>query len=163
MKPVITVRKMLGRVGYAAELHGLYVEAASKREAREAWATAAQAALVRLDRGAYIGRWRGHLYVVSPDAGGWRYWFDMFSTTDVFGTELGTREDAQDRALHHLAQCLWTPEVDDDEAFVANLPPKVQRDLIGWMSWQRRYARAKANGLNDAQAHEEACRGYVGR
>ena len=70
------------------------------------------------------------------------------------------RNEALDRARHHVAQNAWTPDCIDDAAFIAgaNLRPDTARELAGWITWQRRYATHKATGMTDNEAWTAAAR-----
>jgi hypothetical protein len=103
-----------------------------------------------------------------PTVNGWSYWIDTFSR-DGYGVSLPssrTREDAENDALHNLAQSVWTLDVKDDEAFLGVEPsteecglPYVVRDLLRpWIRWQRDFARLRAEGLSDVDAHAKAGR-----
>lgn len=111
-------------------------------------------ALERLDRGAHIGQWRGHTYVVSPDAHGWRLWCDVFSRTDYYTAQAGTRDEAIDSILSHLAANIWTVDVEDDTAFVDGLPYPVRTELIGRFKWYREMKRLMDNGYTDQEARD---------
>lgn len=68
--------------------------------------------------------------------------------------------EALQSARMHAAQCAWTHGCNDDAAFVAEsgLGDKAS-ELASWITFQRRYAEAKAKGATDADAHAIAC-GY---
>jgi hypothetical protein len=156
MKPTIEkVKNMRGRVtGYRAKLGEVVAEGKTAAEAFEACEKKVLLALERLDRGAIVRTWRGHSYTVAPTIVGWEYMLDTF--TGYYGVNVnGSREDAEDAALHHLAQQLWTTE-DDDETFVRILPSKVAREILRWCAWQRRFATLKAEGKTDNEAHQLA-------
>ena len=116
------------------------------------------AALYRLDRGTRIFAWRGHTIVVSPTVNGWDYWIDTSTQGHgVASVPCGDREAAEDYALHHLAQGLWTHDVANDETLLEGLPPSVQAELRPWIRFQRRYRDLRSQGLSDTDAHRQAC------
>jgi hypothetical protein len=160
MKP--TLHKVQTRTGrrihcYYATGHGIEAEGKTPREARLAWDLAAMGALGRLERGTFIGQFRGHTFVVFPTLYGWSYWLDTF-THGYTGHGAGqTQEDAQDHALHHLAQNLWDVSCDDDAAFCASIPVESVRDKIAsWVRWQRGYEAGRLLGLTDEACRERA-------
>jgi hypothetical protein len=159
MKPTVKKLKTLkGRiVGYDASIGEVTTEGPTPREAAANCERAVLQALARLDRRATIGSWRGHVYVIAPTIDGWSYWLDTFSPG--YGVTIGKsdREDAEDGALSHLAQNVWTLDVSDDAAFVVGLPPKAKADITGWIRFQRSYAALKAEGKTDNEAHRLAC------
>lgn len=154
MKPTISkFKNSRGRiVAYYAKVGPIEVPAPTPQQATELCEKAVHDALERLERGASIGQWRGHTYVVSPDANGWRAWCDVYSRTDYYTGSGQTREDAEDGVLSHLAASLWTHDVVDDEAFVSDLPASLQRELIERFKWYREYKRLVDKGYNDADA-----------
>lgn len=160
MKPIVTKCKSVrGRVvGHTATLGP--VTSAQKPTPADASAQCEAdtfAALRRLDRGTRVFRWREHMIVVSPTIHGWDYWIDTFSHTDyTISLSCATREDAEDAALGQLAQHLWTLDVTDDETFTEGLAVKVRAELKSWIKFQRGYARARASGMNDQEAHRAA-------
>lgn len=138
--------------GHAATLGPIEGTGPTVAEALTAAETAVREALARLDQGLHIGQWQGHTYVVAPDLFGWRYWLDTFSPGYLGNTmTAGTRQAVIHSALHHLAQNLWTPET-DDRAFLDSLPIELHSELNGWMSWQRRFASLRAEGLTEDEA-----------
>lgn len=170
MKPTIRkVKTIRGRIdGYKATFGPIESGAhPTPKEAALACEHETLLALVRLDRGARVLRWRGHTAVVMPTVNGWTYWIDTASRPDTIQVSTGeTREDAENNALHHLAQNVWTLDVKDDEAFLSAEPgteenglPYGVRDLLRpWIHWQRDYARLRAEGLSDTEAHQKARR-----
>jgi hypothetical protein len=154
MKPTISkFKNVKGRiVGYRARFGPIDAQGATPNEAVEQCAKAVQDALERLERGASIGQWRGHTYVVSPDANGWRAWCDVYSRTDYYTGSGQTREDAEDGVLSHLAASLWTHDVVDDEAFVDGLPQSIKKELVDRFKWYREYKRLADKGYNDSDA-----------
>lgn len=158
MKPNVTKKKNVrGRiVGYAASIGPIEASGATPAQAVEACEREALWALERLDRGASVLRWRERMIIAMPCVSGWCYWFDGLSDKYFNATNASTREDAEDNALHHLAQNLWTSDV-DDAAFVKGLPPSVAKEISGWIRFQRGYAKAKARGMSDNDAHRAGC------
>lgn len=143
-------------VGYCASIGPIDGHGKTPAEAKEACAIGVSGALARLERGALIGRWHGHLYAVSPTTNGWSYWIDTFSSTDYSVEINGDRERAIDAALTHLGQHAWNLTIEDDAAFFRDLPRDVTSELLRWAAWQRRYSTAKVNGLTDHEAHRAA-------
>jgi hypothetical protein len=167
MKPdALSKRKdVRGRVtGHVATIGPVSVIGSTPAKAAELCEAATRAALARLNRGSRIIVWRGHTVVVMPTIYGWDYWIDTYSHADIKNTTSGQdREDAESDALHHLAQHLWSPEV-DDEAFLSTEHahetglPYVVRDLMRpWIRFQRAYAKLRAEGASDVEAHRKAC------
>ena len=160
MKPSVgKLKNSRGRiVGYVASIGPVQTEsyAMTPTEASTACERETLAALERLDRGTRVFQWQGHTVVVAPTVHGWSYWFDTLSRTDL-ANHVGapTREDAENAALHHLAQHVWEP-VFDDADFLATLPPSVARDISRWIHFQREYTRIRAEGKSDVEAHREA-------
>jgi len=160
MKPTLTKHKdPRGRVkGHVATIGPIAIEGPTPSLAATKCSEEVLAALVRLDRGPRVLRWKGHVVIVAPMLDGWGYWFGGAagsSSVGLFQTVRGEREDAEDHALHHLAQNLWSPEV-NDTTFLLGLPIKVQKELLDWIRWQRDYARLRAEGKTDQEAHAEA-------
>jgi hypothetical protein len=155
MKPTVKkIKAMRGRiVGYSAHIGEVKAEGATPTEASEACDRAVALALARLDRGVEIGSWRGHTYIVFPTVEAWGYWIDTSSVRSYVG--VSEREEAQDAALHHLAQNLWGPEV-NDESFLVGLPLSVASELARWIRFQRSYAALRAEGKSDIEAHRLA-------
>lgn len=142
--------------GYYAQIGPVVVEGASKQDAAARCVSAAESALKRLDRGTLIGRFHGALYVVSPTEEG-SYWIEGYALDHRVSGTHPDRESAQDAALHHLAQNLWTHEIGDAESFLVGLPPKVATEIRGWIRFQREYRAARDRGLTDHEAHRAAC------
>ena len=166
MKPTLSkVKNFRGRIiGHKASIGPISAGAKTPAEASASCEQATLAALSRLDRGTYVGQWRGRTYVCAPTTDGWRYWLDVFSRHDYF-VDLGcdTLEDVQDSALHHLAQNVWEPSVTDDAAFVDGLPREVAEKIAQWIRFQRAYARIKAEGgKTDTEIHRLACEASYG-
>jgi hypothetical protein len=163
VKPTVRkVKDFRGRItGHKATLGPVKWSGRDPKHAANQCEQAAMLALDRLDRGAYIGKWRGHLYVVSPTIDGWAYWIDTFSATDyVVPCAAGAaREWAIDSALQHLAQNVWELDCRDDAAFVDGLPLDAAAKIMAWIGFQRRYAAEKAAGKSDVEAHRLACGG----
>ncbi|HWH75948.1 MAG TPA: hypothetical protein VNT76_01205 [Candidatus Binatus sp.] len=163
MKPTITKQKDIrGRVRSHCATIGpvTYSSAVSAADAIVNCERETTAALERLDRGTIIRRWNGHIYIVSPDAFGWRAWCDVFSQTDYYIGSSGTREEAEDAILHHLASIVWTHE-DDDHAFVATLPERMRADLLKRFAWYRAMKTFMAQGYTDDQARQMIADGIV--
>lgn len=168
MKPdALSKRKdVRGRVtGHVATIGPVSVTGSTPAKASELCEAATRAALARLNRGSRVIVWRGHTIVVMPTIYGWDYWIDTYSRPDTKNTTTGQdREDAENDALHHLARHLWSPEV-DDEKFLGNEPsteetglPYIVRDLMRpWIKFQRAYAKFRAEGASDVEAHRKAC------
>lgn len=156
MKPTITkFKNARGRiVAYYAKFGPIEVPAPTPAQATEQCAKAVHDALERLDRGAVIGQWRGHIYVVSPDSTGWRLWCDVFSRAGYYTGQAGTQEAAVDGILSHLAAHLWTHDVEDDKAFVDGLPHTVQRELLDRFHWYREMKRLMDKGYSDPDARD---------
>jgi hypothetical protein len=57
----------------------------------------------------------------------------------------------------HAVQMAWTPE-SDDGALIGNagLDAESEREFRRWIKFQQDYAKARANGMNDADAHRTA-------
>jgi len=161
MKPTVKKHKtMRGRIsGYSACICG--VEGSVMTTPALAVAQCEQtttAAIARLARGGRVFAWRGHTIVILPTLEGWSYWIDTFSATDYLASRGPcAREDVEDDALNHLAQNVWTLDVTDDSAFLLGLPMNVQAELSGWIRFQRSYAKAKADGASDTEAHRIGC------
>ncbi len=154
------LKNLRGKItGHRATIGVLRAEGETPKAAALNVETEVLKALLRLDRGTVIRVWRGHTFIVFPDTGGWRYWLDIFTpsgSTHNYSVQCpGDREDAEDAALFHLAQMIWTPEVNDDE-FLSELPTSVMQKLEAYFQWQRRYAAAKAEGKSDEDAHQIA-------
>lgn len=68
------------------------------------------------------------------------------------------RKDVIAHARAHVAQLAWSRDVTDDQAFfaAAGVRDSALGDLVSWANWQRRYAEARATGLDDNQAREVA-------
>ena len=161
MKPTVSkIKNIRGRItGYVAYIGEVRAEGKTPKEASEKCEREAYDALARLDYGPLLGTWRGHAYVISPTITGWEYWIDTFSRVDysVKCETANTREDVRWRALSHMAQNLWTVDVNDDE-FLADLPSSVVDTLKSWIRFQREYARlAKEGGRSDSEIHRLAC------
>lgn len=157
MKPIIsTLRKRNGRgiAGYRATFGPVSADGISKVLATDACKEAVRAALVRLEEGAVIGRLMGHVYIVSPNTSGWEYWIDTSAAGFCTSMNHPTKTDAVHAAIHHLAQNLWTKDTDDC-AFLGSLPSSVQRDLAGWIAFQRVYLSLGEHPGTDA--HRFAC------
>lgn len=163
MKPTIRkLKDIRGRriVGYNARFALAEGNGPDPSTATARCEEALHAAMSRLDRATLIGRWRDHVYVVFPTLHGWSYWIDTFTHADyTIACGLSDREGAQDSAMHHLAQNLWTLDVESDDAFIEGLSTKVREQLRSWILFQRSYARLKAEGKTDAEAHRLASRG----
>ena len=72
----------------------------------------------------------------------------------------GEYTDALASARLHAAQMAWSHSVSDDAVFVeASGLAERAGELRSWITFQRSYAEAKANGATDADAHAIAC-GY---
>lgn len=168
MKPILRKKKNIrGRiVCHTATIGPFEGQGETPALAVEAVESAVTGALARLDRGVFVHVWRGHVAVVAPSTGGWVYWIDTMSLpgqTQEAGNE--TREQAMDRALHHLAQNVWDPLAacdtdairDYDRAFVEGLPADVATEITRWIGFQRRYAALRAEGKTDNEAHRLAC------
>jgi hypothetical protein len=159
MKPSLsTLKNARGRiVAHAASLGPIRVQGATAKEASDACEKACADALVRLDRGTYLGTWRGHAFIVFPDAYGWSYWLDTFTGGySVSCLAIAGREATIDNAIGHLAQVLWSHDTDDAE-FVASLPPSLRNETQGWIVFQRAYARFRAEGHSETECHRLAC------
>jgi hypothetical protein len=168
MKPTIRkVKTVRGRLeGYKATFGP--VESGTRKTPKEAALSCeheALSALGRLDRGTRVLRWRGHTAVIMPTISGWSYWIDTASRSDIIqGTSSTDREGAENAALHHLAQNVWTPEVADDEAFLRAEPsadecglPYIVRDVLRpWFNFQRAYVALRKDGYSDVEAHRLA-------
>jgi hypothetical protein len=153
MKPTLTKRRdVRGRriVAYVATIGPISATASTPAEAIDQCETAVQSALDRLSHGTTIGTFHGHTYVISPDADGYRYWTDTFSSLEYSCNVAVDRHAAREAALYHLAQTVWTHDI-DDHAFVADLPDRLQRDLLSYFQWQRDYRAFKAQGYDDTQ------------
>jgi hypothetical protein len=124
--------------------------------ASEAVEIVVRGALARLDEGMSVRVWRGHAAAVAPSVGGWAYWID--TSGGLYETNSHDRAEAMGRALHHLAQNVWDPSVQDDRAFVEGLPGDVAKEIAGWIRFQRAYKRIAAEGgRSDNEVHRLAC------
>src|SRR5262245_2680944 len=109
--------------------------------------------------------WRGFAVLVWREPSGWR----MRNVADESGFRAGTqygcsgyadRQDCLKAARRHLAQLVWRPE-DGDEWFPAFMSDRrEQAGFREWVRFQHRYARARAAGLPDGDAHAYACGSY---
>src|SRR3954468_18525025 len=164
MKPTVTKQKdARGRIRSHVATFGP-IECSSSVSAADAIATCARetaAALERLERGTTIGQWQGHTYVVSPDCHGWRTWCDAFSSGTYHVAMSGTKEDAADSILSHLASIVWTHDVTDDRAYVATLPERLRRDLLERFAWYRKMRAFMALGYTDQQSRDLIAQGTV--
>lgn len=153
MKPTVSkIKNMRGRItGYEARIGEVTAEGRNVGEASAACEANVLSALMRLDRGGLVLQWRGHFYIVAPTLDGWDYWIDT-STRGTFQPHSGNRDEVAANALHHLAQNVWTRDVDDRE-FLASLPAEVSRELSTWIKFQRAYTVLKADGKTDNEAH----------
>ena len=153
-------KNIRGRItGYRASIGPVEVTAPIEAQANAECEQSTLNALARLERGTHVIVWRGHTVVVAPTVDGWSYYLDTFSRDYGirFQSARGpTREDAEDNALHHLAQCLWTLDVENDNEFLIGLPKSVQGELRGWIAFQRSYAALRATGASDVEAHAKA-------
>lgn len=159
MKPSLHKQKNLrGRiVGHVATIGPIREDGATPLQASEACDRSALAALDRLDRGPDILRWHGHVIVTFPTVCGWSYWIDTFSDAGYsVSCGLDSRETAIDRAIHHVAQHVWSHET-DDTAFLATLPPSLRTEIKGWIAFQRAYVRFQAAGHSPNDCHHLAC------
>ena len=156
MKPVIGKRKNArGRiVGYSATLGPLTVHESTPEEASRRVEQEALSALERIESGYHFAEWHGHAYLIIPELYGWAYWLDVFSRYD-YHCQCGgkTREEAEQNALHHLAQTVWTHD-DDDQELVSTLPEAIRQDLLSWFTWQRGMKRLTAAGHSDQVARD---------
>ncbi len=155
------LKNLRGKItGHRATIGVLRAEGETPKAAELNVETEVLKALLRLERGTVIRVWNAHTFVVFPDTGGWRYWLDIFTpsgSTHSYSVQCpGDREDAEDAALFHLAQMIWTPEIADDAAFMDGLPAGVVKKLTSYFEWQRKYAAAKAAGHSDEDAHQIA-------
>jgi hypothetical protein len=172
MKPTVRkVKDIRGRrvVGHKAKFGPVECMRPTPKEAALTCEHETLSALARLDRGARVLRWRGHVAVVAPTLEGWSYWVDTLSNPYFMTTPKQDREDAENDALHHLAQGAWNLDVPDDEAFLNAEPsadgvteecglPYIVRDLLRpWIRWQRSYAALRAKGFSETEAHQKAC------
>jgi hypothetical protein len=150
---VTKLKNARGRiVGYRARFEELEAEGATPQTAREACQAMLVAYLRDHQRGSLIARLFERTLWIEPCryAPGFTY---RLEGSDCVHGPYETREAAEDRAVFHCAQNAWTLEVDDDAAFLASIPlERVRRDLAPWVAWQRRYAAARAAGLDDAAA-----------
>lgn len=152
MKPTIYKRKdTRGRiVSYRAALGPLEGTGPDAKHASEALELELMAALDRLKSGPMIGTWREHTYIIMPSAYGWSYWLDVLSR-DSRIDDRGDRHEVKESALRHLAQIVWTHDVEDDRAFVEGLPGAIVADLLGYFNWQREYKRLSSKGYTDTE------------
>jgi hypothetical protein len=163
MKPKVYKRKdARGRItGYGAEFRAVVGHGETPALAVADCERVLVAAVDRLYRGASIGRWQDHLYVVSPHVDGWEYWIDTFSqcgySVVLLGRQ-GTREMCVDAALQHLAQNLWTRDTHDAE-MIASLPAAPAREIKDWISWQRQMIAFQAQGYTQDQARQLIAQG----
>jgi len=158
MKPAIEkVQDPRGRISvYRATCEGIEAEGQTAREASEACMDRVRAALGRLDRGVKFGTIHGHTFMVWPSLYGWHYRLDTFSDEYACFVD-GSREDCVLRAVNHLAQNIWTHEV-DDRAFLEPLPLSIQSDLKSWIRFQRAYRWLADGGIDPRFCHDTACR-----
>ena len=156
MKPTIQKRKNArGHItGYQARLGPIIAAGDTPKAAELALDADVLAALRRLDHGHLIGRWRDHIYVVSPTTEGWAYWIDLFENPryNVACGGSNNRDNTENAALNHLAKLLWSTDVLNDSVFVHGLPPSVITELLPYFAWQREYARLSAAGHSDGDA-----------
>jgi hypothetical protein len=158
MKPTIQKPKNIrGRItGYSARIGEVEAQGETLAEATEKCEREVSNALSRLDRGGLIATWQGHTYGVFPTINGWEYWLDTFSHIDYRQGHDGTREDVQDRALHHLAQNVWSLAVPIDDEFIVGLPKAVATEILAWCRWQRRFAALRDEGKTLEECHRLA-------
>jgi hypothetical protein len=162
MKPTLGKKKTIrGRiVCHTATIGPFEGQGETPALAIEACDGAVTNALARLDRGMFVHVWRGHVAIVAPSVSGWVYWIDTMSGVgrkQDAGSRCTTREQAMDRALHHLAQNVWELSVADDVAFVEGLPGDVAEEIASWICFQRSYVALRAEGKSDVEAHRLAC------
>lgn len=160
MKPTLGKKKNIrGRiVCHTATIGPFEGQGETPALAVEAVEGAIMNALARLDEGACVRVWRGHVAIVAPSTYGWCYWIDTFSSPHTQETNSYDRAEAMGKALHHLAQNVWESSVTDDLVFVEGLPGDVAREMAGWIRFQRSYAVLRAEGKTHAEAHHLACR-----
>lgn len=162
MKPTITkLKDARGRItGYRATLGPIGEDGTcdgnTPAAAIELCETACLAALRRLDSGTECRTWCGHTYAIVPTSQGWAYWLDTLSGGRTQGA-YSTHEECNARALHHLAQHVWTHDCADDAAFTLELPPAVRGEIAQWIRFQRAYSRHAATGKSDTECHRLAC------
>jgi hypothetical protein len=78
-----------------------------------------------------------------------------------FGT--GTFESEIMRARISAAQNVWSIDLPEsaDREFIAkagvHANAEAAAELRRWIAWQRSYAKLKADGKTDAEAHQQAC------
>lgn len=159
MKPKLGKKKnMRGRITcHTATIGPFEGQGETPALAVEAVEGAVTNALARLDEGTTVRVWRGHVAIVAPSAFGWSYWIDTFTNPHTQETNSHDRAEAMGKALHHLAQNVWEPSVNDRE-FVEGLPGDVAREIKGWIVFQRAYEVHRATGKTDIEAHALACR-----
>src|SRR5271166_813444 len=106
VRKVKSKRRIVGYVASIGPVDG--GQRATSAEAKQACEKDMIFALERLDRGPRVFMWREHTIVVAPTLNGWAYWIDTFSCSAyTCHTNRVEREDAENDALHHLAQNLW--------------------------------------------------------
>lgn len=97
MKPTVRkVKDIRGRrvVGHKAKFGPVECMRPTPKEAALTCEHETLSALARLDRGARVLRWRGHVAVVAPTLEGWSYWVDTLSNPYFMTTPKQDREDA---------------------------------------------------------------------
>ena len=105
---------------------------------------------------------RGYAVLVARSPQGWDY-RTIYSPQDGIaegrvwlGSNYETEEDATRSALNHLAQMGWAPgDGTNAPEFVKD--KAARGEFSRWAEFQTRYARAKAAGLNDNEAHHYGC------
>lgn len=153
------IRAMSGRkiVGHRAMFAAFSRNANTPAEAIDRLATAIETASLRLEQGAYIGRWREHTILVSPTLDGWQVWNSTQSQTYA-GTFVPERRrvDVVRSAYADLAKGLWTADL-DDATYIASVPElddTGRRELQTYFQWQRDYRAFAAQGYDDTQIRD---------
>jgi hypothetical protein len=114
--------------------------------------------------GPYIEARFGKVFVMSESPTGWEAITTFTPDHGARATPsmfcMGQSFEALRQSLRvHLAQNAWTSDVDMDEHIAAaDLDTEHAGELRRWIEFQFAYREAKGLGLNDAEAHEWACR-----
>ncbi len=114
--------------------------------------------LKRVDRGASVRTWNGHVFVIVPTLHGYAYWLDTFGRLS-FNDGGPDEEKAIASAFHHLTQSVWTADV-DDYTFLQSIPDRsVRSELASWIAFQRCFIRVRNAGelTENGQQHQAAC------
>lgn len=161
MKPVISKlkdpRNHRRIVGYRARISQLAADGTTPREATEACERTVFRVLANADAGILIHRAFGRVLVIAPSRYNpttWEYWLSEFAP-EYRVSGFSTANEALDHAYSHTAQIAWNHDADDD-AMLRELPESRRADFRSWVRFQRAYARAKANGATDVEAHQLA-------